>query len=982
MIRNKIGLIIVATFIIMAVFGSGQISDHVQAQENTPPGIDLIILMDQSGSMSGTKEHSATDPDKRRVYTTRYLLDYMAFDNNFVNEDRENRAVVIGFGSPGKEELMVPLTYLKSSESVEEAKQKIKADDLEYTSVVSALEMVRDVFPQKTDQEVESGKRERLIVLITDGCPYDERALTCKQYIQEVKDIYQNRLSLSEYFPLYVVGVDDISRYWNVAGPAWEEFATAAKRVKDINEVNQYIANKLCVLLNPGEKESVCRLQELGEHFIQPYAKSVAFSFFKYSEQATIQLYRADGSKVVVEDSDKQETWSEDVLDYKATVRDELYVISEPQPGCWSSEQKGEGKVDVITQVIFNDLRLTKPTAVHPIVQPLEFAFELRDEDGQYVNEDENFPISLDAVLTASDGTEQTIDVQRAKDEDGSPLPGRYVSTNIPEINLTGEYHLLLKGFVEVQGKINIQCLETAEAIKVFENEYFIPVTDAELTTISPADTWLQYFPVEGLTVGFSDEKGGLIPIPDDAPWSIELRAISPSGRQAQLPSPRLSNGVYTINRPLVFSESGEYTLSASLKGPSGNILYSSQSIMDTGVNPQLFHPGPNHPVGLAFNNILIRLLDLQGKPITPNEKYDLRIETELNWPESANRKEIVQLEETDNPGEYTLSVDWTPDTKGSYTMVVRGYLALSGEDKLAFEEPLSINVSQLPYFKVVTPDQSRSLTDNSYPLHRGLGILQLNKPMPIQVEVWQADQKVSPQKVFNDDYASLASVTISKKEDVNGTDKTIVENRSLSLSQDGEYLETKIPELNEDGIYQATFQFSGDVIGEAETEGAWQNISVTFLRRDPIWMIWLRRLVYAAALIAIAIYAGWFIWQRFLATKAEGTLVAEIVSGPDRGDELVKFYLNQKKRHKVVFRLINLPLIGLVGERKLATLKLKRLELTPERGPRDQRGVNVTAISVDGRTVANGKTYVRGGRPVRCSQSLDDKVRYSFKIE
>ena len=92
-----------------------------------------------------------------------------------------------------------------------------------------------------------------------------------------------------------------------------------------------------------------------------------------------IILQRPDGTIVNLDPLDP------DVSEYAVTERDEMIVMSNPQPGCWfsSAQDEGEGQVDVITQVVFNDLRLVQPASAHPRAIPLNLVFELRDEVGR-----------------------------------------------------------------------------------------------------------------------------------------------------------------------------------------------------------------------------------------------------------------------------------------------------------------------------------------------------------------------------------------------------------------------------------------------------------------------------------------------------------------------------------------------------------------------------------------------------------------------
>lgn len=905
--------------ILCAVFSLTQImsvpaqaNSNLALQEPIPPGIDLIVLLDQSGSMKGIGGQP-TDPENRRIYTTQYLMDYLSFDNRFVNPDRSNRVMVIGFGSPDKAEIMVPLTYLKDEDAVDNAKKLVVAKDLGDTNFVSPLRLLREVFPPATDEEVKTGARQRIVVVITDGGPWDDRGLTHNEYFNEIRDVYINQLGLSTYFPLYIVGIDDANRYWPRIGPLWQTFTKASEKVNNVNEINKYVADKLCNILNPEGSQSECRLQDIGNHFIQPYASSVAFSFFKYSPNAQITLKRpGENTAIDVKPPD------DDVLVYKQTPRDEFYALSNPKAGCWESARKGEGSVDVVTQVVFNKLRLVEPKGLHPVALPLKLTFELRDEEGSLIDEDPNYPVTIQAELIAPDGSSQPMTIERAR-ENGVAIPGKYVSTNIPDLKQTGRYRLAIEGYTSVNDPQATRCLSAVGPVKVFQNEYEISVGQPKFQLVSPSNPWLQYAPLTKLMVGFSDDQGNLFKVPDGAPWGLELTAKSPSGQLTSLPTPQLAGGIYNIDQPVVLSETGDYKLEGVLKNQAGEVVYRGTTDLELVVNPVIISPGKDFPASSSLKQVRIALQDLDGGAVTPNPQYPLRLEAELFSPNKQDSIGLVNLKETNVPGEYTGDVDWLFSEVGAYTMNVRGYLKIGADNELlAFDKPIAIGSSDsLPYFMVVTPEQNKPGNDNIYALHRGL--LPIIKPMPLKVEVLRNGQHITPGDVFTD-IKGLGTVDIS---DANG--QPLVVDRELVLSKDGQFLETIAPELEKEGAYSADFRFKGNISGGISSEGAWPDVHTEFERHDPDWVLWAWRLILTAVVIVSVGFLAWYLLEFQLLMKAKGKLVAEVAVGTQRGEKIGEFLINRKNRHTVVYRKKQSP---------MGRLKLSKLTVTPADDP------------------------------------------------
>jgi hypothetical protein len=144
------------------------------------------------------------------------------------------------------------------------------------------LRLAREQFPPATDAE----PRQRIIVLITDGGPSDERNMSYGEYFAEVKSYYDTHLG-AERFPLYIINVDKGDeagrlRYWNEVSREWKNIAgnNNVILVREIEATNREIVKVLCPRLNPNQPPEYCTVAGLGPHFVQPYARMVQFSFF------------------------------------------------------------------------------------------------------------------------------------------------------------------------------------------------------------------------------------------------------------------------------------------------------------------------------------------------------------------------------------------------------------------------------------------------------------------------------------------------------------------------------------------------------------------------------------------------------------------------------------------------------------------------------------------------------------------------------
>ncbi|MBM4430496.1 MAG: VWA domain-containing protein, partial [Chloroflexi bacterium] len=72
--------LIIAMLLIPLMMGSVLPSASSAQEPGVPETIDLVLVIDNSNSMSGVPEHTATDPFNLRIATTRALIDVASTD--------------------------------------------------------------------------------------------------------------------------------------------------------------------------------------------------------------------------------------------------------------------------------------------------------------------------------------------------------------------------------------------------------------------------------------------------------------------------------------------------------------------------------------------------------------------------------------------------------------------------------------------------------------------------------------------------------------------------------------------------------------------------------------------------------------------------------------------------------------------------------------------------------------------------------------
>ncbi|RLC92131.1 MAG: hypothetical protein DRI79_01290 [Chloroflexi bacterium] len=948
------------------------------AQAPPSPGVDLIILLDQSGSMSGSAGYRATDPTERRVQTAQYLIDYMAFDGNSVHPERTNRVVVVGFGSPGKTHILVPLTSLEDADIISDAKNAIVAENLGNTSFISALELVRQVFPAATDAELESDTRQRLIVLITDGGPYDARAervenpYTYADYFEELTDYCDAELSL---FTLYIIGIDDANRYWPQVKSRWEDVAGPghAVRVSSVEEMNREIVRLVCPFLNPDKPADYCQVSVLGYHFIQPYARSVSFSFFKYNPEARITLRRPDATLVNVDCYDKRK-WDADVINVTCTetpegnTRDEMYEISNPDPGCWQSAREGTGQVDVFVQPIFNQLWIKNPSGPHPENLPMRFELGLLDSNGKPIDELPGYPIVMKGHLTMPDGSHQRIDFQQTG-------IGEYISV-IPVLPLIpGPYTLRVQVSTVLTPTPELRrCLTFTQdslVLPLFESNFQIPVYAPQVEILAPGQPYLRYGPVTELVLGFVDPDGNPIGVPEDTPWSVDLSAQTPSGEIAELPSPQWDSGNYRVDEPFFLGETGPYSLTVALRDDADAELFEYQTVFETTENVYVYSPGPNYPALAPLRMVELELRDSNDEPVEVDPNYPLDIVVRLIRPDGS--VEEAALSPAQQPGRYFSTVNWVLEDPSPHSLEIIGYTNLrAGEPvQAAFVAHREINVSpNLPYFFVLSPDEEEP--EPTYPLHYWYlpPLLPFaRQPMPVRVELRHGNQPARAEEFFITPPDQLFTLEIE------GPDGQAWHVNLQDVSGKGQVFGADVPDLVEPGQYTATVRLDGAIRGGVPTEGAWPPRTVVFQRNDPLLypILWWFGIAVVALSIAYPIGRTILNW-RLPAVK--GKLIAEVIGGRVIDDDLLS---RTKRRHWMVLKGKQ---IG--ASLQLRRIKVRRVAKKGRRGDQLIEGVEIWAYNLKGKEVAHGTMYAKRGQNILIvkGQRTNEDERYQFRYE
>lgn len=442
MVKPKLTALIVLFILIqMALFGCKGVIGRKEAEfisrraetsisllPQAARPVDVFLLLDQSGSMSGYRNVPPTDPNGLRVEASRYFVRNIALKSD---PKVPNRVGIVNFGTQAPPDLTVPLmevVYPKiDPRNVESLLSSLRPLSLGETNFVAALRAAEEGFRSKgTFQQA----RKPVVVIFTDGEPYDPRRLPKEAYFQEIEQLVSTRLRPNNV-ELFLIWIDALGQSWERYAPRWQRILspqnvyriTAMEELRDkFNEIVQVVFDIPKV---PPEVVTPAGL----DFELPPYLEKVEFHVFPEAERLTLKIFRPDGTAIGRDDPG-------------VSVRgfgtyDEI-VIADPAPGKWRYQiVEGRGKVKVYRNPILIKMKLVRPEGVHPLGKPMTIVASFLRVDGREVVPHPQYPLKLFAKVVGPDGAEKDLLLHQGG-------RGLYFSDPLP-IPQPGIYKILLK---------------------------------------------------------------------------------------------------------------------------------------------------------------------------------------------------------------------------------------------------------------------------------------------------------------------------------------------------------------------------------------------------------------------------------------------------------------------------------------------------------------------------------------------------------
>ena len=398
-------------------------------ERELPP--DIVLLLDQSGSMSKGKQ--PTDPNGLRASGSRTFLEFLAQRSS---KDQPNRFAVVNFGSHAQRIHAYPLTPVRSPDdpALRSIFAKLTLLELGDTNFIEAMRLGMQLLREGGSFDK---PRNRALVIFTDGEPDDARKLSIAQYFAELSEFVKKQVKPAKV-DVFVIGIDAVGRKWSGTVSYWQKLVGSdhvftTPNMPTLKARFNRIVQRIWHL--PEVEPAIVSAGSPVEFDLEPYLAAVEFHIFPSRKGLTLNVRRPDG-KVVEPGKD------DDVPPVKHLSTFDLLVVHDPEPGRWRYEVVGgAGTVEVLRNPIPLRMRLISPAPVHPQGKPMHLIAEFKRADGKPVQSYRDYPLALTADIITSSGKRIPVKFPLEHGRDGV-----YFGEPTLEAPMElGEYQIMLK---------------------------------------------------------------------------------------------------------------------------------------------------------------------------------------------------------------------------------------------------------------------------------------------------------------------------------------------------------------------------------------------------------------------------------------------------------------------------------------------------------------------------------------------------------
>jgi uncharacterized protein YegL len=351
-----------------------------RAQDPLGEGLDLLLLVDRSGSMSAHSPAAIVDA----LPMTLNVLAWSARSARVTH-----RFGIVSFGSRAR--LDVPLTVV-GAETLPSLRARIAAlpsRSLGDTNFIDAFETAADAFRALPDDS----RRRRAIVLLTDGHPSGSKV----PMNEAIARLVSTQLGTASIDVLLFGDGGELPLWRRISGQRVHR--VPRERAEVLATLHRVVTGRT------GTRST----QESAETFVlPPYLDLVVFDIFRGAAKDVAVFPPGASTPLGPRAKGVEEVHVGDAL---TTI-----VVRRPPAGTWTFRRSDpSARVKVLSQQFFARGVLVDPPAEPPVRQhdDVTIGYRLDDEGGRPLQELPGYPLSVDVSLALPDGSRVVMPMTR-----------------------------------------------------------------------------------------------------------------------------------------------------------------------------------------------------------------------------------------------------------------------------------------------------------------------------------------------------------------------------------------------------------------------------------------------------------------------------------------------------------------------------------------------------------------------------------------
>jgi hypothetical protein len=389
-------------------------------------GFDLVIIVDQSASMTGV--HGAGS-DWLGVRNDMVKRTFELLITDGVLNNVTHRFGVISFGNDVRIDL--PLIQI-TPDSVAKLRRMLEASlsnqSMGGTHFLAAFEAAKKMFI--TGPVAEPGKR--VIVFITDGAADIDR-IKLSSYMMRLRKLVESSFPYPE-FQIHVVALSNPkSDYWKTDGTFWKKLShnNTIKLKEDREEIFRALNKVINDIIGTPAGHIPPNMYD--NVVIPPYLESLVFEIFRSNPEVEVSVF-PEGNR-------EYRSMELESITFSTIGKNILTInIKNPKPGKWKiSKSDKNAVVHIFAQRFFPRGRLLFPKPDEAIKQfeKIVVKYRVEDYDQNPIEKLPGYPLSLELSLVKPDGSRVVMEMQKSSDATEKSV---FITTGEIECDLPGTY--------------------------------------------------------------------------------------------------------------------------------------------------------------------------------------------------------------------------------------------------------------------------------------------------------------------------------------------------------------------------------------------------------------------------------------------------------------------------------------------------------------------------------------------------------------